>query len=123
MPTWRPSWLAEMPFLASLINEIAANHLVRGRCESWKRVPVVALELAGSALKQAPRSASLIGRLDPPALAVIARQAMNALRPARLDQVIQCIFFCGKPPRQRIKIHRMPRLYTSSLQNKHASKG
>ena len=65
------------------------------------------LELAGRALKQTPWSASLAGGLDRPALAVIASHAVNALWPARLDQMIQCIFFSGKPARQRVEIHRI----------------
>jgi len=81
------------------------------------------LELAGSALKQPPRSPSLVGGLDRPALAVIAGQAANAFRPARPDQMIQCIFFRRKPARQRVKIHRLPQLHISSLQKVHVSKG
>ena len=57
------------------------------------------LKLAGGTLKQPPRSASLVGGLNRPALAVIARHAANALRPARPYQMIERIFFRGKPPR------------------------
>src|ERR1700687_5164202 len=65
------------------------------------------LELAGSTLKQTPWSASLVGGLDRPALAVIACHAANALRPARPDQMSQCSFFRRKPARQRVEIHRI----------------
>ena len=72
------------------------------------------LEFAGCTLKQTPRSPSLVGGLNRPAFAVIADYAANTLRPARPDQVIQCSLFRRKPARQRVEIHRMPRLDPSS---------
>src|SRR6266536_5993280 len=81
------------------------------------------LELAASALKQTPRSATLVGGLDRPALAVIAYHAANALRPARPDQMIQCSSFGGELARQRIEIHCQPLSQSSSSGNRTCVKG
>jgi hypothetical protein len=64
------------------------------------------LELAGGTLKQVTRPASLVLRLDRPALAVIAGQAVNPIRPTGSDQMVKSMLLGRKLPRQGIQIDR-----------------